>query len=229
MEASSLNELRKVDIFKNLKEETLEKLINVSTIKLIKKGKMLFWDKEKINDIYIILEGKVTVFKISEVANKRIMFILSEGEIINEVIVEEDLNEASSCETFEDSKILKINKKDFINIMMMDFDFNKKVISSLTRKVRKLYRQLKNTSMLKIERRVAAKLYRLAKDYGTEEEYGILIKLNISITYLADMLGVTRETVSRALKKLQELELINVIKRKIYIKDMDKLVYFFKH
>ena len=229
MENASLTDLRNLDIFKDLKQETLEKLIDVSKIKFLKKGKMLFWDKEKINDIYIILEGRVTIFKISELANKRIMFILDEGEIINEVIVDEDLNEASSCETFENTKILKVSKKDFIHIMMEDFDFNKKVISSLTRKVRKLYRQLKNTSMLKIEKRVAAKLYRLAENYGMKEEFGILINLNISVTYLADMLGVTRETVSRAIKKLQELELISVIKRKIYIKDMEKLVCFFKH
>ena len=78
------------------------------------------------------------------------------------------------------------------------------------------------------EKRVAAKLWKLAKDYGVEVEEGTMINLNISVTYLADMFGAPRETISRALKFLTQEDLIIYNKKKIIIKDKDGLSKFFK-
>lgn len=221
--------LKELEIFNGLNENTLKQIERVNCVKSLRKGQILFLDKDRVNNIYIVLEGKVSIFKISEASNKKIMFILGKGEIINEVIIENDLSEASSCEAFEESELIVINRTDFINIMMMDFEFNKRVLSSLTKKVRRLYRQIKNTNMLKIEKRLAAKLYKLAKDYGIKEENKILINVKISVTYLSDMLGVSRETVSRALKTLQNMELVFLQNRSIYINDLNKLINYFKN
>ena len=57
---------------------------------------------------------------------------------------------------------------------------------------------------------------------------GILINLNLSITYLEDMLGIPRETISRALKILQKKELIISENKKIIVTDREELAKFFK-
>lgn len=57
---------------------------------------------------------------------------------------------------------------------------------------------------------------------------GEVIKLNITVTYLSEMLGSSRETISRALKELKNKELIYYEGKKIIIKDRDKLSKFFK-
>ena len=61
-----------------------------------------------------------------------------------------------------------------------------------------------------------------------ETEKGTLIDMNLSITYLADMLGSKRETVSRQAKKLTELQLISMEKNHVSIPDMEKLREYFK-
>ena len=55
----------------------------------------------------------------------------------------------------------------------MILNFRKVVINSLSMKVRRLYRQIKNATPIKIEKRVAAKLWKLARDYGIEVEDGV--------------------------------------------------------
>ncbi len=55
-----------------------------------------------------------------------------------------------------------------------------------------------------------------------------VIKLNITVTYLSEMLGSSRETISRALKELKNKELIYYEGKKIIIKDRNKLSEFFK-
>ena len=65
-------------------------------------------------------------------------------------------------------------------------------------------------------------------DYGIEIEEGTLIDLNITITYLADMFGAPRETISRALKILNNEGLIINKNKRIIVPDREKLVRFFK-
>ena len=85
--------------------------------------------------------------------------------------------------------------------MSQDFELTKIVLNEMSKKVRRLYRQMKNVTPIKLEKRVAAKLWKLSKDYGKEVPEGTLIDLDISITYLADMFGSPRESVSRAIQR----------------------------
>ena len=99
----------------------------------------------------------------------------------------------------------------------------------MEKRIRRLYRQLKNSTSTNIEKKLAAKLYRLGTLYGIEnvEDKFILINLNLTVTYLAKMLGYQRETVSRSIKLLNEKTIILLKDRKFYI-DMEKARQFFK-
>lgn len=75
---------------------------------------------------------------------------------------------------------------------------------------------------------MAAKLLKLSWDHGVEDEDGVRIDMNLTVTYLAEMLGSKRETVSRQVKKLNEQGLIMVKKNKFIIPDQEKLSKYFK-
>lgn len=220
-------DLGRMDIFNSLSEETLGQLSEYCELKEYKKGKHVFRDKEVVSRIYIVYSGKVSLYKMNESAQKKIVFILGPSKIINDYAID-DLPSSVNCEVFETAEILSIDKNKFIDIMKSDFELTKIFIKSQAIKVRRLYRQMKNSTPIKVEKRVAAKLWKLAKDYGEEVEEGILINLNISVTYLADMFGAPRETISRALKYLSKEDLIINDNKKIIIKDKDRLSKFFK-
>lgn len=224
----NVEQLSEIEIFNGICEDTVKKILDESYIQEYKDGDILFQDKEQVNIIYIVLSGIVSLYKINECGQKKVIFMLSTGKIINDVIVQ-DLPSSINCDIFETSIIMEVPKEKFVEIMQMDFDFCKNVIKSLTSKTRRLYRQLKNTpTSIKMEKRLAAKLYRLAKDYGIKCDEGIQINMDISITYLADLLGSQRETVSRAMKILQKNEIVIYKNKKIIISNFDKLTHFFK-
>lgn len=220
-------DIMSLQLFNDLSEATLKSLDSICVKKRYKKGEHVFLDKEKVGRIFIVLSGKVTLYKISEKAQKRIIFILGKEKIINDVVLD-DLPASISCEAFEECEILCFDRIEFVKIMAKDFDLTRVVINSMSVKVRRLYRQIKNSTPIKIEKRVAAKLWKLGKDYGIDCENNILINLNISITYLADMFGAPRETISRALKVLQQENLILIKDKKFFIKDREKLAEYFK-
>lgn len=219
--------LSEFSLFSQVSKNTIFKLNEICFVKELKKGEHLFRDKEVIKSIYIIKSGKLALYKQSESAQKKVIFILGRDTIVNEVIID-DLPASINCEAFEKAEVLCFDKIKFLDIMKDDFELSKIIINSLAMKVRRLYRQGKNSIPIKVEKRVAAKLWKLSRDYGIEIEEGTLIDLNITITYLADMFGTPRETISRALKILNNEGLIINKNKKIIVPDRGKLVRFFK-
>lgn len=219
--------LSEFSLFSQVSKNTISKLNEICFVKELKKGEHLFRDKEVIKNIYVVKSGKVALYKQSESAQKKVIFILGKDTIVNEVIID-DLPSSINCEAFEKTEILCFDRMLFLDIMKDDFELSKIIINSLAMKVRRLYRQGKNSIPIKVEKRVAAKLWKLSRDYGIEIEEGTLIDLNITITYLADMFGAPRETISRALKILNNEGLIINKNKKIIVPDRDKLVKFFK-
>ncbi len=214
-------------IFNNISGSSKTKLSKIAYTKKLKKGEHLFRDKEQVDYIYIVLSGKVTLYKINESSHKKIVFILGESKIINGVIIDK-LPASINCEAFEDSEIVCFQREGFIEVMKNDFDLTTIVIEALSKKVRRLYRQSKNSIAIKVEKKLAAKLWKLSKDYGIEVESGTLIDINITVTYLAEMFGMPRETLSRALKILIDKNLVINNKRKLIIPDREALSRFFK-
>ena len=219
-----------LSIFKDLNPETIGFLKKRLKIKEYKKGEFIFFEKDQVEKIYIIVSGRVSIHKYTQKAHKKIMYILGSGEIINEVIFD-NLPASINAEVFENTVILEYLATDFKKIMEKDFELTYRVIQSSGRKVRRLYRQLKNTVPISLDKKVASKLWKLSKDYGMmcevgentskfskEKDHWIGLEFKISITYLADMLGSTRETISRELKKLENQGYIKWIDKRIFVK-----------
>lgn len=223
-----LEELKKLPGFNGLDENTLRKLSNIIRVNRYEKAKVLFRDKDIVDNIYIVLKGKASLYKFNEKGQKKVIFILGEGDFINEVILQNS-TASINCETIEDSRIMHCNTAELLQVMEKNFEFTKIVLSSLSLKVRRMYRQFKNTTgVLSMGKRVASRLWKLGRDYGVPLDNGILIDMEISITYLADLFGAQRETISRACKELSELGLIEYSNKKFIIKDEEKLLEYFK-
>lgn len=218
--------MNSIEVFKNIKEESkvnLEKLLK--TRKLSKK-EILFYERDMVDKIYFIKEGKISLFKINESGERKIIFILPKGQMINDIFIDEKKTSAVSCEAFEKSILLECSSKDFMNIMENDFILTKNVLNHLQNINRRLYRQLKNSISIRMDKKLAAKLYRMGREFGVEKDEWTLINANLTITYIADMLGCKRETLSRSMKVLQDENLVKIENKKVYIKKHELSSYF---
>lgn len=217
----------KLSFFTDLDREYINYLAESSFRVELKKGESLFSERDEVKNIYMTLEGKMTLFRLSEIGQKRIIYILDSGEIINEVIFD-NMPASINCEAFEDSIVIGFGKETLLYVMEKNFDLTQKVIKSMGKKIRRQYRQLKNTVPIRMDKKLAAKLWKLSRDYGIGMEGGVLINLDLSITYLADMLGSTRETVSRCMSDLKKENLVEYRNGKILVKDRKKMSIYFR-
>jgi len=219
---------KNIDAFKNIKTSTIEELTKKGSVFKLEKKEVLFHEGDLVENVYFLVSGKVSIYKMNEFGERKIIFILNQGDMINEILIN-NFTTAVACEVFEKAIIAKFNIKEFIDIMERDFTLVRNILDTLEKRNRRLYRQLKNSTYIKIEKKLAAKLYRLNREFGVDKgEWRLLDVKGITMTYLADMLGCKRETLSRAMKILQNENLVKLENKKIYIKP-DELSLFFKN
>jgi CRP/FNR family transcriptional regulator, cyclic AMP receptor protein len=217
-----------LDKFHTIEQSTLLSLCISSYTKTLKKGTQLFYDKENVTVLYIIVSGVASIYKYNSQDEKKVIFVLGKGDFLNEEILHE-LPISSNCEILEEAELICIPKCEILKLMKIDFELTKIIVNSLSLKVRRMYRQLKNTSnSVNLNKQLSAKLWKLSEDYGVSCEEGTSVNIRLTITYLADMLGSKRETVSKQLKILTEKNLVIVKNNTFIIPNRDLLAKHFK-
>lgn len=217
-----------VNLFDDKNYEVYNKLKNISHTKSIRKKEYLYMTRDNVDSVYIILKGILVLYGVDKMYNEKIFFLLNAGTIVNDdVLYNEEVS--TNCYAFKDSVVMCIDKHQLHELMSQDQDVMEYIFRSISNKLTKTYRQLKNSNTtVNIEKRLCSKLWKLAKDYGITTSDGVIIDINISTIFLSKMLGTTRESVSRNLKKLCLKNLITYNKKKIIIKDMQILMDYIK-
>jgi CRP-like cAMP-binding protein len=219
--------MNNIEVFKDIKESSKIELKKILKERQLSTKEILFNERDIVDKVYFLKSGKISIFKMNENGERKIIFILRSGEIINEISFDNTKSTTIGCEAFDKAIILECMGKDFIKVMEDDFTLTKNILISTQNRNRRLYRQLKNSISIRIDKKLAAKLYRIGKEFGVCKGEWTLLNVNLTITYIADMLGCKRESLSRAMKILQDEKLVKIEGKKVYIKK-DELSSYFK-
>ena len=220
--------MNNIEVFKDIKESSKIELKKILKERQLARKEILFNERDIVDKVYFLKTGKISIFKMNENGERKVIFILRNGEMINEV---------SSSETtffalfdyrvrFVVDNIRECRAKDFIKVMEDDFALTKNILVHTQNTNRRLYRQLKNSISIRIDKKLASKLYRIGKEFGVCKGEWTLLNVNLTITYIADMLGCKRESLSRAMKILQDENLVKIEGKKVYIKKGELSSYF---
>ncbi len=205
------NLLSSLALFQEVAPKTTERLWQQGRTQSFPKGSIIIHAKEPLKTVFIQLTGKSIIYNLTHTGKRKIIFILGPGALLNEHVL--DTHPASR----------------FVALMETDFQLTKAVLTAQERKIWRMGHQLKNTiGSIYMEKKLAAKLWKLSRDFGKETPDGILIDINLPITFLADMLGAPRESTSRLCKTLTDLGLIRMERKQITILDPEKMSHYYK-
>lgn len=218
--------MNNIEVFKDIKESSKIELKKILKERQLARKEILFNERDIVDKVYFLKTGKISIFKMNENGERKVIFILRNGEMINEVSFDKSKTTTVSCEAFEKSIILECRAKDFIKVMEDDFALTKNILVHTQNTNRRLYRQLKSSISIRIDKKLASKLYRIGKEFGVCKGEWTLLNVNLTITYIADMLGCKRESLSRAMKILQDENLVKIEGKKVYIKKGELSSYF---
>ncbi len=220
--------LYKVNIFELQNSDILQAISSIASEKKFAKDSHIYMVRDEVEFIYIVKSGVVATYGVDKNYNEKIFFLLNDGNIINDDCVV-NAEASTSCYAFTDCELLCINKNDLLALMSNNQNVNHYIIQSITNKLTRCYRQLKNSSTtIGLDKKLCSKLWKLAKDYGYETPQGVTLSINVNTVFMAKMLGTTRETVSRTITKLCNNGILLMDKGKIIIKDKRKMMQYIK-
>lgn len=206
--------LNKVEIFEGLTPEELDVLAASSVVRSYPKNTVIINENDFADSLYVIETGKVKVYCSDKNGKEFIMNTLSEGDYFGELALLDDDKRTASVRTMEKSNFCIIYKEDFNQIIEQQPNIARTLIVNLTRRVRKLTKDVKALALQDVYGRVTNVLTTLSEPRDEETS---VIPDKLTQQDIADRVGASREMVARILKDLTIGEYISFEGRKIVI------------
>ena len=206
-------QLQKIEIFKNLTEIELEKIINISVVKKLSRENILFYEGEKPCFFYVLLDGFVKFYKTDLKGNEIVIHFFTRPMFLAEMPSFENIPfPATAISMKDESCFLLIDREKFLALLNSDSKFSFYIIKSLSQKVRSLEQVINRNLIYDAMTKVCSFIKENPRDVVNTKHKDIAIILNMA-----------PETLSRILKKLKNL---NIIDKKGTLLDAEKLEMF---
>lgn len=196
---------------------------------LSKKGKLITYKKNDtinhidINELIIVVSGKVKVITFTISGQEKVLFYLRSGEIDGEISYFGDEHIHSKIIALEDSVISHISYDILTDVISEYPEYYSFFIHSIIRKYRIALSQIYDFLAENPKVRIASTLYRLATQTPKYIDGRQTIDLLLTHQELANLIGCSRVTVTRILKELKNEGIIDTKTKEIYINDIKKL------
>ncbi len=188
-----------IDLFAGVEEAELAALFDASVSKSAKKNSVVIHEGDKADSLYIIASGRVKVYCSDRSGKDIVLNVMEAGEYFGELALLDDDVRSASVRALEDAEFKVIYKKDFDAKLDEHPKIGRAIIRNLTRRIRKLTRDVKSLALEDVYGRVATVLRNLA-EVGDDGVNRITQKLTQQD--IADRVGSSREMVARILKDL---------------------------
>ena len=214
MAVPPLSVLQKVPLFHSLPEAEIAPFGDLMRERSYPKGSVILFEDDPGDALYVVANGQVKVVLIGEDGREVILSVLGEGTFFGEMALLDDEPRSAHVIAMEDSVVLALRREDFRARLRASPEVGIALLRELSRRLRRADDQIGSLVLLDVNGRVAELLIRLAGEEGGEK-----ITRKVTHATIAQMIGSSRETVSRTMRELQDRGLIAVTRQDITLTD----------
>jgi CRP/FNR family transcriptional regulator, cyclic AMP receptor protein len=198
-------------LFRELNDFELTKITDIAIAREWKKQSHVFLQGDPLENVYFIYDGKIKIYKSDINGKEQIVAIAKKGEMFPHVGFFRKGDYPAYAEVLEPSTLIAVPISKFETVLIENPELCIKVFKVLGEKIVDLQNRLEEQILNNTYEQIIKLLIRLAQKHGKEQEDGtILLKSEFTNKDLANMIGTTRETISRTLTKMKKDELIEV-------------------
>jgi CRP/FNR family transcriptional regulator, cyclic AMP receptor protein len=215
--------LKATQLFSALDEPETISLSRRTTTRRFAAGELLFSEGEACEGLYVVVSGRVRIFKTAANGREQILAIEGPGTSIAELPVFDGGAYPASAAAVQEAQLLFISRDEFRSFCLEHPEVALKVLQIVGSRLRRLVGIIEELSFTTLRHRLITWLLREAKTNGRPGEQGLTFDLGISHQELAAHIGTVRELVSRYMARLQAQGFIRVNGREITILDQEGL------
>lgn len=212
---ATVEAVRAVPMFSALDDKAMADLLSRCRTTSSRAGEMIFLAGQKAESFYVILSGKVEIFRLSARGDRQILHLFGPGQTFGEAGMWVGGDWPAHAEAVVDSKLLIVRRDALQKAFSRNAELALAMLAGMSAKLREFAELIEQLSLKDVPTRLAAALLAMAREAGG----GDRVVLRQTKRQLAGQIGAAAETLSRALAKLKAAGLIEVRGSQIVIRD----------
>ncbi|AXB57234.1 Crp/Fnr family transcriptional regulator [Flavobacterium fluviale] len=213
--------VRQLSSLKALNKEEVIKLANSKTTYKIKKGEAIFEEGEVTNGVFCVKDGVGKLSKLSANGKDQIVKLVKSGELLGQrsMISNEPAN--LTAKAIADMEVCFIPKTEIINFFNSNNQFSLNMMQSVCEDLKESENEKIALVQKTVKQRLAETLLQLHEAFG--EDTDKTLKVQLTREELAGIIGTATESCIRLLSDFNKLELIELVGKKIMLKNVRAL------
>ncbi|MFD2384703.1 Crp/Fnr family transcriptional regulator [Paenibacillus xanthanilyticus] len=210
-------------MFRELNQDELFRIGQVVIERRFYKKTYIFHEGESKEAVYFIKEGLVKTFKTDENGHEQIMSFLKRGEMFPHTGLFHNKPYPATAEALLDTVLLAIPVKSFESLLLEAPSMAIKIMNVMSDKIQELQGKVQELTGQDVQDRGHSFILKLAEYYGTVKGDEIHIPLPMTHQDIANVIGTTRETVTRLLNQLRKARILDADRRGFVIHNPEGL------
>ncbi|MBF0444707.1 MAG: Crp/Fnr family transcriptional regulator [Magnetococcales bacterium] len=216
--------LKGIFLFSALTKEQLAEVKKSMRVVKITANQPIFDTETKADSFFVLVDGQIKLYRLFKNGSEKIIEIIRPGEVFASAVMFMEIDNYPVCaDSLQESTILSFNNKQFISILRESPETCLRMMATMSHRLRRQLTEIDKLYLKSAHKRLLNYLVEHMKIVG--DNVG-LVKLDSAKRVVASNLSIQPETFSRALKKLNEEQLIAVEGRLIHIPDVAKLKFY---
>jgi CRP/FNR family transcriptional regulator len=214
MRKYEIEPFRKIELFASLTDEELRQISDTLVVKRYRKNEIILQEEDTSEYMYMILTGKVKVVQTTEDGKEILLAIHQSGDFFGEMSLIDGKTSPATVIATADSTAAIISKKDFNSLIISQKKVLDNLLLILCSRHRESWDKIQMLNYKNASHRIKILFLMLSDKYGEKTQEGITINMKLTHQEIAEMAGMTRETVTRVIDRWQRDGEINVLKNK---------------
>jgi CRP/FNR family transcriptional regulator len=215
--------LRRVAFFAVLPADELRVLACHCVVRRLGKDEMLVAEGDPCDGLFVVQSGAIKVFKMADNGREQVLVIERAGSTVGELAIFGGGNFPASAAAVEDSTLLFLPKKEFLDLCRRNSEVALAVIRTLAWRFRYLADLVEELSLKEVSHRLARFLRERALRLGVRTRRGLEFPLEETNQQIGAEIGTVRDLVSRNLRRFVDRGIIRLERRKVIVLDMAEL------
>ena len=222
-DANKLRLLAENSMLCELSPDQLEALAGRSRVETHEAHRTLFSKGDPGIGLMGVITGRVQISSQSAEGKEIVLNIIGAGGVFGELALLDGAPRTADATTIEPTELLVLDRRDFLPFLQRNPEVGLALLRVVAGRLRQTSQQLEDIIFLRLPSLLAKRLLWLAETCGHEVAEGCLIDMRLSQQQLANLVGVTRESVNKQLQEWRDAEIIAMRNRQILILNEDAL------
>jgi len=215
--------LKRCELFEQLQGTQIARLEAQSQVRVFERKSLVYLPDDESDSVLLLVSGRVRIYHITTEGKEALLAFIDPGELFGELTIIGQSEREEFAETMEKSQIVKIPAATIRELMAENPDVTLGITKLIGLRRQRFERRLKSLMFQPNRDRLIFLLLELAERYAVLHPDGIALRIRLSHQEMANIIGSTRETVTVVLGELRQEGLLEVKRRQVILKNLERL------